>query len=112
MSLFPASVQINLFVTTNQSKLLHVTVKAAVLDVYAPFRTHLQGYLTLDASGGEKYPTAETTGLKISGPPTKHQKAILAKLVFHIYRKQHSHLSTAIGKIIAGEFFFGMQSCE
>ena len=45
-------------------------------------------------------------------PPIKHQKNIPANQVFHIYRKQHSHLITAMGKIIVGFSFFGMRSCE
>ena len=42
----------------------------------------------------------------------KHNKAIPAKLVFHIYNKQHSHLSTAIVQLVTGAFFFYMQFCE
>ena len=34
----------------------------------------------------------------------KHQKAIPAKLVFHIYKKQHSHLIKVIVQLIAGDF--------
>ena len=45
-------------------------------------------------------------------PPTKHQKAIPAKLVLHIYKRTDTHLNTAIGQLIAGAFFFGMRSCE
>ena len=45
-------------------------------------------------------------------PLKKHKKAIPSKLVFHIYRKQHSHLRTAIGQLIAGDFLFGMKSCK
>ena len=51
-------------------------------------------------------------GYKSVDPPTKHQKAIPAKLAFHIYRKQHYHLSTAIGNLVVGFFFFGVRSCE
>ena len=40
---------------------------------------------------------------------TKNQKAIPENLVFHIYKKKYSHLSTAIGQLIAGAFFFGMR---
>ena len=43
---------------------------------------------------------------------TKHQKSIPSKLMFHIYRKHHSHLSTSIGKLLLGAFLFGMWSCE
>ena len=42
-------------------------------------------------------------------PPTKYQKVIPSKLVLHIYNKQYSHLRTAIGKMISGTFFFGME---
>ena len=42
----------------------------------------------------------------------KHQKAIPAQLVLHIYKRTNIHLNTAIGKLISGAFFFGMRSCE
>ena len=45
-------------------------------------------------------------------PPTKHQKSIPDKLVFHIYNKKYSHLITAIMKLVAGYFFFVMRSCD
>ena len=45
-------------------------------------------------------------------PPTKHQKDVKFELVFHIYRKQNSHLITDIGKLIAGSLLFSMRSCK
>ena len=42
----------------------------------------------------------------------KHQKAITAKLVLHIYKRTNTHLNTAIGQLITGAFFFGMRSCK
>ena len=45
-------------------------------------------------------------------PTTKHQKSIPEKLVLHIYKRKNTHLITDIGQPIAGEFFFGMRSCE
>ena len=45
-------------------------------------------------------------------PLTKPHNSIPAKLVFRIYKKQYSHLSKAIGQVIAGAFFFNMKSCE
>ena len=45
-------------------------------------------------------------------PTTKHQKAIPERLVLHIYKPTNTHLNTAIGQMIAGVFFFGMQSCK
>ena len=59
------------------------------------------------------YPPESNTGVQISGPPPmKHQKAIPSKLVFHIYRKQHSLMSSTMGQLITGAFFFGVWSCE
>ena len=58
------------------------------------------------------YPTETTTGLKISGPPNKHQKSIPSNLVLHIYRKHHYHLSMAIGNLVAGDFILGMMSWD
>ena len=57
-------------------------------------------------------PTETTQGLQTLDPPTKYQKAIPAKLVLHIYKRTDTHLNTSIGQLIAGTFFFGMQSCE
>ena len=50
--------------------------------------------------------------LQISGPPHKHQKAITDNIVIQIDKKQHSHPSTAIGKLIEGFLLFGMKSWE
>ena len=44
--------------------------------------------------------------------PTKLQKPIPDNIVLHIDRKDHSHLSTSTGKLITGDFFFDMNSCE
>ena len=55
---------------------------------------------------------AATMGLKSVEPLTKHQKAITANLMFHIYRKHHSHLRTSIGQLLVGDFFFAMISCK
>ena len=113
MSSFAESVQRNQFGAIKKYKLLHRTVKAAILDVYASFRTHLWCYPTLDASGKISVVLKQQLrGYKSVDPPTKHQKAIPGKLVFHIYKKQHSHLSTTIGQLIAGDFFLGMRSCK
>ena len=43
-------------------------------------------------------------------PPTKQQKSIPANPVLHIYREKNSHLSIAIGQLIAGAFLFGVRS--
>ena len=110
---FAASVQRNQFGATRKPKLLHGTVKAAVLGLSTSFRTHLWGEPTLDVSGQRSLGLQQQLrGYKSVDPPTKHQKAILAKLVFHIYKKKYSHLSTAIRKLISGEFFFDMKSCK
>ena len=113
VSPFAASVQRNQFGATSKSKLLHVTVKAAVSDVSASFRTHLWGDLILDESGQRSLILQKhLRGYNSVDLPTKHQNSISAKLVFHIYKKQHSHLSTAIVQLISGAFFLCIQSCE
>ena len=45
-------------------------------------------------------------------PPTKYQKAILAKLVLNIYKWTDTHLNTSISQLTAGTFLFGMRSCK
>ena len=51
-------------------------------------------------------------GYKTIDPTAKHQKAIPAKLLLHIYKRTNTHLNTVIGQLIAGVFVFGVQSCE
>ena len=51
-------------------------------------------------------------GYKTLDPPIKHQKAIPAKLVLHIYKRTGTHLNTAIGQVTTGAFLFGIRSCE
>ena len=113
LSLFAALVQRNQFGTTQRYKLLHGTFKAAVSDVSEHFHMHLRGGLNLYTSG-QKYLSLQWQlwGYKLVYPPTKHQKSIPSRLVFRIYKKQHYHLSSAIGKLIAGDFLFVMQPCE
>ena len=63
---------------------------------------HLRGEPNLDASGQKSICLKrQLRGYKYVEPPTKHQKAIPAKLVLHIYKKKYSHLSTAITQLIA-----------
>ena len=52
------------------------------------------------------------TGILTSGPPTKHQKAILDKIAPHIYSKHHYHLNTFVGQLAAVVFFFVMKTSE
>ena len=113
VSSFTTLVWRNKFNTTNKSKLLHVTVKGAVLDVSESFRMALWVNLTLDASG-QKYLILQRQiwGYKSVDPTTKHHKDIPTKLVFHIYRKQKSHLSTVIRQLIVGYLLFVMRSCQ
>ena len=74
---------------------------------------HLRGNPTLEALGQiSLILQTQIQGYKSLDPPKKHQKSIQTKLVFHIYKKHYSHLSTAIGKLIVGAFFFGIRSCE
>ena len=42
----------------------------------------------------------------------KHQKAIPEKLVLQIYKRENTHLNTAIVQLITGAFFFGMRYCK
>ena len=51
-------------------------------------------------------------GYKSLDPTMKHQKAIPENLVLHIYKRTNTHLTTSIDQLVAGEFFFGMQSCK
>ena len=93
--------------------LLHGTVKSDILDVSASLQTYLMRNLNLEAS--VKKPLLlhrKIQGYRTLDPTTKHQKYIPANLVLHIYRQTNTHLNTSIGQLIAGEFFFGMQSCE
>ena len=45
-------------------------------------------------------------------PPTKHQKAVPAKIAYNIYSKQHSYLIIDLLQPVIGAFFFYMRSCE
>ena len=106
VSSFVASVKRNQFDATGKPKLLHRTLKAAVSDVSKSFRTHLWGDPNLDASGQISLSLQwQIRGYKAVDPPMKHQKAIPTKLVFHIYKKKYSHLSTSIKQLIAGDFY-------
>ena len=51
-------------------------------------------------------------GNKTLDPTMKNQKYIPAKLVLHIYNWTNTNLSTSIGQLISGAFFFGMRYCE
>ena len=113
VSSLAASVRRNQFGKTGKHVLLHGTVKSAISDVSASFLTHLRSDPTLESSG-QTYLIIlrQLRGYKTLDPPTRHQKSIPAKLVLHIYKRTDTHLNTAIGQLIAGEFFFGMRSCE
>ena len=77
------------------------------------FRTHLRGNVTLDASGKRSISLQQQLrGYKYVYPPIKNHMAIPAKLVFHIYKREYSHLSTTIRNLTAGPFFFGIRSCK
>ena len=113
MSSFAASVQRNQFGKTGKHVLLHRTVKFAISDVSASFQTHLRSDPTLESSGQTSLIIQrQLRGSKTLDPPTKHQKAIPAKLILHIYKRTDTYLNTAIGQLIAGAFFIGMRSCE
>ena len=113
MSSFVESVRRNQFSATRKHKILHRTVKAAVLDISTSFRAHLWGNPTLVASGQSSISLQQQLqGYKSMEHPVNHQKVIPSKMVFRICKKQYSRLSIAIGQMIGGAFFFGMQACE
>ena len=77
VSSFAASVQINKFGTTKKKTLLHGTVKSAIPDVSASFRTQLLSDLTLESSGQTSLILKiKLRGYKSLDPTTKHQKSI------------------------------------
>ena len=101
VSSLAASVRRIQFGATNKSKNLHRNIQDSVPDVSLSFQAHLMVNPILDALGQRSLILKRKLwGYKSVSPPTKHQKATPAKLVFHIYRKQKSHLSTSIGQII------------
>ena len=113
MSSFAASVQRNQSVTTKKQIILQGTVKSAILDVSASFRTHLWSDPTLDSSGQTSLILQrQLRGYKNLYPTTKHQKSIPENLALHIYRQTNTDPNTAIGQLIAGTFFFGVRSCK
>ena len=113
MSSFSASVWIHDFDTIKKQTLLHGTVKSTISDVSTLFCMHPQIDLTLESSGHKPLILhRELRGYKYLYSPTKHQKYIPAKLVLCIYKHTNTHINTAIGQLIAGAFFFNIQSCE
>ena len=113
VSSFAASVQRNKFGKTRKHILLHGTVKSAILNISASFRTYLQSNPTLESSGKKSLILQrQLWGYKTLDPPTKHQKDIPESLFLNIYKRTDTHLNTAIGQLIPGAFFFGMRSCE
>ena len=113
MSSFAASVRRNHFGTTMKQILLHETVKSSILDVSASFWTHLQSNPNLESSGQTSLLLQkQLRGYKTLDPTTKHQKAIPAKIVLHIYKRTNTHLNTDIVQLISGAYFFGMRSCK
>ena len=107
VSSFVELVKRNQIGATKKSKLLHGNVKDAESDVSTPFPIHLQSNPTLETSEQNFLILQwQIRGYKLLDPPMKHQKDIQVNLVSHIYNKQHSHLSTAIGELIPSAFFF------
>ena len=105
VSSFAASVQRNQFVTIRKKILLHRTVKYAISDVSASFRTHLRSNPTLEYSGQTPLLLQrQLWGYKTPDPTTKHQKDIPENPVLHIYKQKNTHLNTSIGQLIAGAF--------
>ena len=113
MSSFAASVRRNQFGKTGKHVLLHGKVKSAILDVFVSFWTHLRSNPILDSSVQTSLIIQrQLRGYKTLEPPTKHQKAIPAELLLHIYKRTDTHLNTAIGQLITAAFFFSMLPCE
>ena len=114
-TLVPSLVELvrkNQFGTSKEATLLHGTVKAAISDVYESLRTSLWSKLTLDMSVQKSLLLKrQLRGYKSLESTTKHHKEILANLVLHIYKKQHSRLISSIFQLIAGTLFFNMWSC-
>ena len=101
----------NQFGTTKNSKVFHRTVKSGVLDICESFRISLQSDLSLDSLVHESLIfQQQIRGYKKVEPPTKYQKVVPSKLLFHTYSKQKSHLITVIGKLIIKAVFFSMKS--
>ena len=113
VSSFADPVRRNQLGKTGKHILLHGAVKSAISDVSASLQTHLWSDTTLDSSGQTSLILQrQIRGYKTLKRPTKHQKAIPAKLVLNIYKRNDTHLNTAIGQLITGAFLFGMRSCE
>ena len=113
MTSFSASVRKNQSGITRKQILLHGTVKSAISDVSMSFQTHLRSDPTLESSGQTSLIIQrQLRGCKTLDPPTRHQKAIPANLVLHIYKQTNTHMNTAIGQLIAGSFFLRMRSCD
>ena len=111
MSSLAASVRRNQFSTTRKKILLRGTVKSAISDVSASFWTHLRSNPTLESLGQTSLLLQrQLWGYKTLDPTTKHQKAIPAKLVLHIYKRTNTHLNTSIDQLITGAFSFGIRS--
>ena len=111
VSSFAASVQINRFGTTRKI-LFHGTVKSAISDVSASLWMHLRSDPNIESSyQAYLLLQRQLRGYKTLDSKTKHHKYIPAKLVLYIYKQKNTHINTAIGQLIAGEFFLGMQSC-
>ena len=97
VSSFMELVRRNPFGTTKEGTLLHGTVKAVMSDVSQSLQTALWSKLTLDMSVQKSLLLKrKLRGYKSLESTTKHHKEILAKLVLHIYKKQHSCLISSI----------------
>ena len=100
------------FVTTKKTLQLYKNVKAIILDVSASFRKTFGRDPNLDTLVQTPLTTQQKLqDYKIKNTPTKQQKSLPTKLVHHIHRKKHSHLSTYLGKLFEGDFLFGMRYC-
>ena len=105
--------QRNQFGTTKAVKILHGTVKSAILDVSASFSTSLWFNLALDTLGHpcpilQKYQWI----YKTVDPLNKRQKDLPSKMMYHIYMIHNSHIITSLFQLVTGAFLFGMGFCE
>ena len=99
----------NKFGTTKKKTLLHETVKSAISDVSASFRTHLWSDPTLESSGQTSLILKiQIRGYKSLYTTTKYQKYIPSKIVLHIYKQTNTHMNTDIFELIVGAFLFDL----
>lgn len=113
MTAFGSALRRNEQGKTKLESLSGATVSQTIHNVCAVFRTNLRGSPIVDANGKMVLTIKrQLNGYIAQDPATKHQKCLLIKVFRKLYRSRHTELSTAIGELCVGAFFFGMRSCE